>query len=210
MPTTNNNWPTPVATDLVKDGWEAIKDLGDAIDTTLGVYAPSTPGLTLINTTSFSGVSSISAPASTFSATYEIYRVVLDIQAATTQGDLKLRMRASGTDTTGSVYSYNLVFLANSSQTTYNYIASSGNQTSMTVGVVSASQEGINIFDILNPFASLNTALLAQGNSLGAVDTMTTTGGGRVNDTTSYDSITLFNSAGGNIAGKLRIYGVNQ
>jgi hypothetical protein len=33
--TTNNGWPTPVATDLVKDGWEAIKDLGDAIDTTL-------------------------------------------------------------------------------------------------------------------------------------------------------------------------------
>jgi hypothetical protein len=40
MPTTNNNWPTPVATDLVKDGWEAIKDLGDAIDTSLGVYYP--------------------------------------------------------------------------------------------------------------------------------------------------------------------------
>jgi hypothetical protein len=32
--TTNYGWPTPVATDLVKDGWEAIKDLGDAIDTT--------------------------------------------------------------------------------------------------------------------------------------------------------------------------------
>jgi hypothetical protein len=45
--TANNNWPTPVASDLVKDGWEAIKDLGDAIDTTLGVYAPSTSGLTL-------------------------------------------------------------------------------------------------------------------------------------------------------------------
>lgn len=119
-------------------------------------------------------------------------------------------MRASGTDTTGSVYSYNLVFLANSSQTTYNYIASSGNTTSATIGVVSANQEGINTFDILNPFAALNTAWLAQGNNLGAVDTMTTMGGGRVNDTTSYDSITLFNSSGGNIAGKLRIYGVNQ
>jgi hypothetical protein len=34
--TANNNWPTPVATDLVKDGWEAIKDLGDAIDTGIG------------------------------------------------------------------------------------------------------------------------------------------------------------------------------
>jgi hypothetical protein len=46
MATVNNNWPTPVQTDLVKDGWEAIKDLGDAIDTTLGVYAD--PGLVFI------------------------------------------------------------------------------------------------------------------------------------------------------------------
>jgi hypothetical protein len=58
MGTTTNNWPTPVQTDLVKDGWEAIKDLGDAIDTTLGVYTPSTSGLTLINTTTFSAVAS--------------------------------------------------------------------------------------------------------------------------------------------------------
>ena len=209
--TTNYGFDIPQSTDLVKDGATAIATLGQDIDTSIyTALAGNKSGLVLLNTTSFSGVSSISAPASTFSATYEIYRIVVDIQAAATQGDLKLRMRASGTDTTGSVYSYNLVFLANSSQTTYNYIASTGNTTSATIGVVSASQEGMNIIDILNPFASLNTAWLAQGNSLGAVDTMTTMGGGRVNDTTSYDSITLFNSAGGNIAGKLRIYGVNQ
>lgn len=33
--TTNYGWPTPVSTDYVTDGWDAIKDLGDAIDTTL-------------------------------------------------------------------------------------------------------------------------------------------------------------------------------
>jgi hypothetical protein len=68
--TANNNWPYPESTDLVKDGATAIENLADAIDTTLGVFVPSNPGLTLINTTSFSGVSSISLPASTFTSTY--------------------------------------------------------------------------------------------------------------------------------------------
>ena len=35
--TTNYGWPTPVATDYVTDGWDAIKDLGDAIDTTVAL-----------------------------------------------------------------------------------------------------------------------------------------------------------------------------
>lgn len=36
--TTNFGWPTPVATDYVTDGWDAIKDLGDAIDTSLATW----------------------------------------------------------------------------------------------------------------------------------------------------------------------------
>jgi hypothetical protein len=38
MPTTTplNSWPVPVSTDLVKDGAEAIEDLGDAIDASVG------------------------------------------------------------------------------------------------------------------------------------------------------------------------------
>jgi hypothetical protein len=46
--TTNNGWTYPESTDLVKDGATAIQTLADDIDTTLGVYAPSTSGLTLI------------------------------------------------------------------------------------------------------------------------------------------------------------------
>jgi hypothetical protein len=74
--TTNNGWTYPESTDLVKDGATAIQTLADDIDTTLGVYAPSSSGLTLINTTSFSGVSSQSIN-DVFSATYENYVVVM-------------------------------------------------------------------------------------------------------------------------------------
>jgi hypothetical protein len=74
--TANNNWPYPESTDLVKDGATAIENLADAIDTTLGVFTPSTPGLSLISTTSFSGVSSVSVN-SVFSATYNSY--IIDV-----------------------------------------------------------------------------------------------------------------------------------
>ena len=34
--TANNSWPVPVSTDYVKNGYQAIDDLGDAIDTSVG------------------------------------------------------------------------------------------------------------------------------------------------------------------------------
>jgi hypothetical protein len=59
MGTTTNNWlDLSREHRFVKDGATAIQTLADDIDTTLGVYAPSTSGLTLINTTSFSAVAS--------------------------------------------------------------------------------------------------------------------------------------------------------
>jgi hypothetical protein len=103
--TTNNGWPTPVATDLVKDGWEAIKDLGDAIDTTLGVYAPSTSGLTLLNTTSFSGVSSQTFN-DVFSTTYDNYKIIYAAEAGSTVSNT-IRLRVSGTDASGADYGVN-------------------------------------------------------------------------------------------------------
>jgi hypothetical protein len=100
--TANNNWPTPVQTDLVKDGWEAIKDLGDAIDTTLGVYSPTTSGLVLLNTTSFSGVASQSVSNFTNSS-YRYYRVVMDALGSTNI-QWNFRFRENTTDKTTGYY----------------------------------------------------------------------------------------------------------
>ena len=76
--TTNNGWTYPESTDLVKDGATAIQTLADDIDTTLGVYAD--PGLVLLNTTSFSGVTSVSSAAATFSSTYTNYYLTIDAE----------------------------------------------------------------------------------------------------------------------------------
>jgi hypothetical protein len=86
--TANNNWPYPESTDLVKDGATAIENLADAIDTTLGVFVPSNPGLTLINTTSFTGVSSQSIN-DVFSATYDNYRIIITQSTSYIQHEIR-------------------------------------------------------------------------------------------------------------------------
>jgi hypothetical protein len=101
--TPNNNFPFPESTDLVKDGAQAIEDLADAIDTTLGVYAPPATGLTLINTTSFSAVSSQSLPASTFTSTYTNYLIVGNVSQSSLQ-PLNGRLRKAGVDDSSSNY----------------------------------------------------------------------------------------------------------
>jgi hypothetical protein len=53
--TPNYSWPTPDNTDLVRDGAEAIRDLGDAIDAT--VFSIPTGGETLLASGNLTGAS---------------------------------------------------------------------------------------------------------------------------------------------------------
>lgn len=72
--TPNYGWPVPVATDYVKDGWEAISDLGNAIDTTVAGLGS---GLTFISTTTVSNQST-AVFDNVFSTSYKSYLVVLE------------------------------------------------------------------------------------------------------------------------------------
>ena len=60
----------------------------------------SNQGLTLISTTSFSGVTSISLPANTFSSTYNAYRIICNFVPSVGDTTISARVRASGTDNT--------------------------------------------------------------------------------------------------------------
>ena len=203
--TTNNGWPTPVATDLVKDGWEAIKDLGDAIDTTLGVYAPSTPGLTLINTTSFSGVASQSVN-DVFSATYENYRIVLTaIAASGGEQNLSFRVRVSGTDLTTSSYVYSEQSLG-ANGTSYNNTSTSA--TSIVLGRIGQNGYSSVFCDIAQPFLANRTTTNSASAADGSTAFFKGNGAGLVSNTTSYTGFTFFPS-GSTITGKVSIYGYN-
>lgn len=71
--TPNYGWPIPVATDYVKDGWDAIADLGNAIDTTLGGF--STGALVKLASGSYSAVSAVNM-TNLLSSTYKFYRLM--------------------------------------------------------------------------------------------------------------------------------------
>jgi hypothetical protein len=202
--TTNNGWPTPVATDLVKDGWEAIKDLGDAIDTTLGVYAPSTPGLTLINTTSFSAVSSQSVN-DVFSATYNNYKIFVNITSASTSDNFRLRLRVSGTDNSSSNYVISGVV-----RYTDNGEVAQGSTgtTSFQLGRFHTTGGWAESL-IINPFETLETKYYARGTRRPTGSAEAEWSGGNTTVTTSYTGFTVLANSG-NITGTVSVYGYNK
>jgi hypothetical protein len=205
--TTNNGWPTPVATDLVKDGWEAIKDLGDAIDTTLGVYAPLTPGLTLINTTSFTAVASQSVN-DVFSATYNLYLIKYNITAKSTGAIQGLRLRFSGLDDTGSNYFRNSpYFRANSTTVSGGWAAIS----SMEFGQFSNDGIGSGTVELVNPFGAVKTNYLLDTLDTGSTTNQNTRSFtyGIHNLTTSYTGFTIITGSG-TITGSVSVYGYNK
>jgi hypothetical protein len=207
--TTNNGWPTPVATDLVKDGWEAIKDLGDAIDTTLGVYAPSTPGLTLINTTSFSAVAS-QAVNDVFSSTYDSYRIIVRLTASTsTLININARLRVGGVDTTTNYKSFITTPL--DVNWTAGSLLSATNTSNLLFGYRHvANGSSVSTFDLHYPNIATQTHHQGHYNSTGS-DGSGNAGftNGYLNDTTQYTSINFIPSSG-NITGNVSIYGYNK
>ena len=104
MPTTTNNgWTIPADTDLVKNGASAIRTLGNAIDTTLGVYVASSPGLVKLSTQTFTSASSVSFAANTFTSTYNTYFFTFDVTGSTAI-TIQARVRAAGFDYTTANY----------------------------------------------------------------------------------------------------------
>jgi hypothetical protein len=168
-------------------------------------WGTASSGLTLINTTSFSGVASHSVN-NVFTSTYTNYRIVISGKNDTATNVLRMRLRASGTDNTSSNYifsaficaSTNASGLVNSTGTTFWYLSEMYRRTS----IVS--------IDITNPFATDYTTFHAQGyGGDSGTGQNASTGGGSTTVTTSYDGFTIFPDAN-TITGTVRVYGYNQ
>jgi hypothetical protein len=194
--TTNNGWTYPESTDLVKDGATAIETLATDIDTTLGVYAPSTSGLELINTTSFSAVSSFSLPADTFSATYENYKIVISDLSTSAGSTTYFRMRAAGSDATGANYNSYWWF----------FVGSSGNGFAGTSTSAPQLWDNVNAvtIEIFRPFSALVTNVLSSATGSGNM----ILAGGNHALTNSYDSMSFIRTSG-TMTGKYSVYGYN-
>jgi hypothetical protein len=200
--TANNNWPYPESTDLVKDGATAIENLADAIDTTLGVFTPSTPGLSLISTTSFNAVSSVSLPTDTFTTTYDNYRVMFF--AVGSDVNFNFRFRSAGTDNSTSNYFWGQYYIAYGAGPTINALTGGGAVTLAQIGGVS-SGGGAYIVDIFNPKTSTTYSIANFVNA----ESYNRNGSTQFRANTSFDSCS-FLPASGTITGSYAVYGYNK
>jgi hypothetical protein len=204
--TANNNWPYPESTDLVKDGATAIENLADAIDTTLGVYAPSTSGLTLINTTSFTAVASQSVD-NVFDSTYSAYKIIFDYTPST-GANITLRFKNVSGAITGSFYNFRGIgFLAGSSSGTADNLFNGQLQTSATLAL-GLSAKIVQDFN----FTSLGVAGRpsyggTNGSNLGNGHIISTAGG--YSDNVTATGIQLITSTG-TISGSITIFGYEK
>lgn len=201
--TPNYSWPVPVATDYVKDGWEAISDLGNAIDTTVAGLGS---GLTKITSTTFTNQAAATFD-DVFTSTYDNYRIVTHISGITGSGyELHMRLRTSGTDNTTSNYD-SAYFRVNS--TGANGAAfCEGSANKWIIGRTDGPEYLGIALDIYGPQNATKTNMYncINGANQGTATLAPMFGGNNFNSTTVFDGFKIY-GVSGNITGKITIYG---
>ena len=161
----------------------------------VSVAPTTTQGLTLINTTSFSGVASQSFN-DVFSATYDNYFVIGTLIQSTST-TFSLRNRVGGVDASGTDYDVMVVDGATPTTTS---------TSSLTLSPSGDSPVAFRM-DIISPFEALRTKFFYEG--LQGLNTNQRRGAATHDLTTSYDGFTLLTGSGTFLSGsKVSIYGL--
>ena len=145
----------------------------------------------------FSGVASTSLAADTFTSTYDNYKIIFIVETSSADSGISMRLRASGSDNSTSVY--------NSATAT----ASSVNQTSWSLNPTTTAQKFYS-FELYYPKAAKNTYIknvTGMFESGGAYAT-TSEYAGYFRNTTSFDAMSFIASTG-TITGKYFVYALN-
>ena len=162
-------------------------------------------GLVFISGASFTAASTVSLPTDTFSATYQNYKVSYNVTAASTDSTaIKVRLRASGTDSSSSVYSNAGVTYQLGAST----IGAANIQSATAWQFVQFNSVDRNevVLEVFAPQLALDTNFMWSaygrvGGSQGGGN-----GNGEYRAATQFDSLTLFPSAG-TITGNYQVYG---
>jgi hypothetical protein len=197
--TTNYGWAIPTSTDLVKDGATAIATLGSAIDTSVNTaLGTKKAGMVLLNTTSFSGVSSVSLATNTFTSAYTNYEIIVNGQI---ENFASVRLRKAGTDATGANYLIRGQYSTGVSSPALQTYWSMSNST----GTYKNGQLKFTLFSpLVNQLTYIQTGIML-GEQAGGNVYYFMAGQHQVVDT--YDACTIaFNTA---ISGSYQVYGYN-
>jgi hypothetical protein len=170
-----------------------------------GVSADSlSTGLQHITTRSFTGVSSLSVNGC-FTSAFENYLCVVNYTRSTTGGNVTLRMRAGGVDTSSGVYDYGFYYI---------YYGGGGSAATVAAAQTSTTFSGLQGSGAIGVTMSILKPQLAQRTQIGytfvgednSALRNTATGGSTIVDTVQYDGFTLTSSTA-TITGTLRVYG---
>jgi len=168
-------------------------------------------GLVLLNTTSFSGVTSVSAPADTFTSTYANYKILFDVTAVGGDETISCRLRSTGSDDTIANYD-TANYLYNTSNSATGFAAN----VDLNRWLVGDFDGGTNnhsysiAMDIFRPKEAVFTTMSMQAQMVNQTTSvrMSVFGGGWKKTTTAYDSISFVFS--NNTSGRLSVYGYNN
>ena len=170
--------------------------------------APSTGALVFLTGATFTTAATVSLPNSTFTSTYQNYRIILAITSGSTDIAVTGRLRASGSDDTTA--NYNTGYYGNANSNTPSGLADL-NQTSAKLGL-GISSGGVNdahiIMDLIGPQVADKTLWSsASSYQISSAGNMTWYfGGGLMNTATQFDAFTFIASSG-TITGNYRVYG---
>ena len=161
--------------------------------------------LVFITGASFSAVTSVSLPTSTFSSTYENYLVSFNLSTAVSTATMTLRLRESGTDSSTGAYNN---MLSNVTNVNTSSIIGTNTATSFNYGTISASTTYNTLIQVRAPNLAQRTNLYTNqffeitGTSQNGVF-----GAQNFGNTNQFDSLTLISSVASNITGTYKVYG---
>ena len=162
-------------------------------------------GLVLLNTTSFSGVASVSLPANTFSTTYDSYLVILKC-GISTASYMNGRLRSSGADDTTSNYQSGWTGIILNGGGASSDTAGAASNIWSRIGYASGSGEIWIAYTFHNPKLTGRTMVTYQQTR---IDAVANSGGAIFNAATSFDSASFLANSG-TITGSVSAYGYNQ
>ncbi len=165
----------------------------------LGGTVNQPQGLVHIETVSIgSGVSSISVN-NVFTSAFTNYKIIYQ-GVNSNASDIRYRLRAAGTDDTGSNYKFGRFFMGQEGSIAF---TTQQNQTSTFSPIATGSTANSSFYiDISNPQKSTTTTSVGMGSGFYTLYTSTTN-----TSTTSFDGFTLIRDNGTFSSGEIRIYG---
>jgi len=173
----------------------AIREL-----TTSNILGLPSGGLTFITSGTFTAANTVSFATDTFSATYENYRVIVNVTVASATQEMQIRLRA-GTDSMASTYAFAVSLSSD--------VSNGSAQTKIFTGLWASTTDPCAFtFDVLSPQLSADTTIMGTGHSLNSAGTVFNGGAftGSFYNPTPFDSMTILSSTG-NFTGNYKVYG---